>query len=130
MNNIVSYLDKIEDKIVSKPASEREIEYAQIALGLKFSEEYIEVLRHYGCLLVKGETFFGIAQNKAYDVVTNTIEEKRFSPEIPRDMYVVSSLGIDGILILQKEDGHIFELDPSREPRLIKESLMDYIIDL
>lgn len=130
MRDIITYIDSIEDKINTIGANETAIEYAQIALGLRFNEEYIDLLKCYGCILLKGETIFGIAKNKAYDVVTNTIEEKRFYPDIPKDMYVVSSLGIEGILILQNADGLIFQFVPSYAPKLIFDSLLDYLKSL
>ena len=130
MRDLIAYLDNIDDKITTNGASELEIEYAQVSLGLKFNDEYIDLLKRYGCILLNGETIFGIAKNKAYDVVFNTLDEKRCFPEIPSDMYIVSSLGIEGILILQNEDGLIFEFKQSHAPKLIFNSLLDYLKSL
>ena len=130
MCNIVSYIDSVNDKIVGKGASETEIEYAQIALKVKFNEEYLEVLKNYGCLLIKGETLFGVVKNKSYDVVYNTMIEKERYQSIPEEMYVISSLGIEGVLILQNEDGAIFEFTDGHPLKLIYDSLLDYLKSL
>ena len=48
---------------------------------------------------------------------------------LPSNMYVVESTGIEGIVILQDENGTIYSAAPNQEPQKIYDSLADYLIE-
>ena len=127
MSDLVSYINAAQDKIVAKGASKRDIDLAQSSLNLKFSKDYRELVRTFGCVLINGLTIFGVVDNPAYNVVKNTLEEKERYHDLPDGYYVLSSLGIEGILILQNKEGQVFEFSFGKELRLIYNSLFEFI---
>ena len=102
-------------------------ESAEKALGLTIAKDYLDFIgdskiRRYG-----SELFLGIEGSKELSVVKATLNERKNSPSFPSNMYVISPLGIDGILILQDSNGIIYEYIPFSSPRKIYNNLHGYL---
>lgn len=130
MSELISYINGVEDKIVTTGAKTAAIKKAQSALKLCFSSDYYELVKEFGCLLIKGETIFGVVDNESYDVVSNTLIEKSRYSDIPNDCYVISSLGIEGVLILQNSLGKVFEYSFGSSLKMISNTLLEYLESL
>lgn len=130
MSELISYINGVEDKIVTTGAKTAAIKKAQSSLKLCFSSDYYELVKEFGCLLIKGETIFGVVNNESYDVVSNTLIEKSRYSDIPNDCYVISSLGIEGVLILQNSLGKVFEYSLGSSLKMISNTLLEYLESL
>ena len=111
-----------------KPASIQDIENAEKELGLKFSNEYKELLKKYGAIEYNGHEFTGLCVSKYKNVINSTKTNWDLNLIVPHNMYVIEDTHIDGIVIWQDNNGIIYESRP--EYKTIKKvalSLYDYI---
>lgn len=129
MNKIKDFLNTIEPKIVMGAVEDAQIQDAEAKLGLKFSVEYKEFLKDFGAALIAGNEFLGLATEESLNTVVQTLALRGDDTTLPRGMYIISNLHIDGLRILQNERGEIFEYVPSALPKKIFDSLKDYIQD-
>ena len=63
------------------------------------------------------------------DVVEEILRERRNHSHFPKNCYIVENIGIDGILILQDEEGRIYELNDGGV-KMAYEHFDDYISSL
>ena len=110
-----------------KGISNEQISQAEQNLGLSFSEEYREYLSLYGIAAFDGHELTGITKSNRLDVVSTTIEARKRYPDLPGDLYVVESTGIEELIILQNTDGKVFGCAPNYRLEKICDSLSDYI---
>ena len=110
-----------------KGISNEQISQAEQNLGLSFSEEYREYLFLYGIAAFDGHELTGITKSNRLDVVSTTIEARKRYPDLPSDLYVVESTGIEELIILQNTDGEVFGCAPNYRLEKICDSLSDYI---
>lgn len=110
-----------------KGISNEQISQAEQNLGLSFSEEYREYLSLYGIAAFDGHELTGITKSNRLDVVSTTIEARKRYPDLPSDLYVVESTGIEELIILQNTDGEVFGCAPNYRLEKICDSLSDYI---
>ena len=82
---------------------------AENRLGIRFHEEYRNYLLEYGVVSFGSHEFLGLGGDAYLDIVQETLQERVNNQIFPRNCYVIENLGIDGILILQGEEGEIFE---------------------
>lgn len=129
MNKIETIINSFKRKRFTGSVSDEIIEKAEKELGLSFSSEYIDMLKSYGSLCVKGEEFLGIDINN-YDVVKATNKARNTSSDFPQNMYVIEDMAIDGILLLQKTTGEIFTYQPYQSLQKVTDSLADYLLTL
>lgn len=129
MNKIETIIDSFKRKRFTGSVSDEVIENAEKELGLSFSSEYINLLKGYGSLCVKGEEFLGIDIN-SYDVVKATNKARNASSDFPQNMYVVEDMAIDGILLLQKTTGEIYTYQPNQSLQKVTDSFADYLLTL
>lgn len=129
MNNITTIIESFKRKRFAGSVTCADIENAEKELGLVFSPEYKKLLQDYGFLCVKGEEFLGIAPDN-YDVVKATKKARSASNGFPQDMYVISNMAIDGILLLQKETGEIYTYQPNLPLRKVADSFAAYLLAL
>jgi hypothetical protein len=107
-----------------------QISLAEAKLNLHFSSEYKEFLQYVGALVFKGNEICGIVPYPSLDVVSETTKAREHDSAFPKSMYVISSLHIDGILILQNEKGEIFQYIPLQFTKKIFGSLAAYLESL
>lgn len=129
MSKIKNTINAIEPKITMGGVDEAKIKEAESQLNLNFSLEYREFLSEFGAALIAGNEFLGLASEESLNVVRQTLELREADVILPRAMYIVSDLHIDGLRILQNEAGEIYEYIPDTLPRKIFDSLGEYIED-
>ncbi|MGL5916755.1 MAG: SMI1/KNR4 family protein, partial [Culicoidibacterales bacterium] len=56
-------------------------------------------------------------------------EERKYILDSSKDMYVIESLGIDGIIIWQNSKGEVFQTIPNGEPEKIHNSFESYLLE-
>lgn len=99
---------------------------AEKRLQLRFDEEFERYLEEYGVVSFGGHEFMGLGGDAYLDVVEETLREKGENPMFPANCYIVENLGIDGMMILQSEEGGIYELSAAGCKK-IAERLLDYV---
>ena len=108
--------------------SEEKIKEAEIALNLRFSDEYRNYLLEIGTCSFLGHELTGICGSPRLNVVDVTQAEIAKNPQLIPGMYVIEQLEIDGALIWQNQSGEIYSSLPGKAPRKISKSLYDYIL--
>lgn len=126
-SNIVDIVNSLIDLLPLKPVSDTQITKAEIQLRLNFAAEYKIYLKTFGVIMAKGIELTGIAKTKYRNVVSVTQEERILNPKVPNVMYVVENTCVDGIVIWQDSEGHIYKTQPNLEPKKIADSLVEYI---
>ena len=120
-NNIVAIIEKLPDLIALKPASEKQISDAEFQLNVCFSDEYKLYLAKFGAIM---------AEANYRNVVSLTKKERELNPKVSNDMYVIENTKVDGIIIWQDNRGKILETKPNEEPKIIADSLSEYILNM
>jgi len=90
------------------PATEAAVTDAERSLGVKFAPEYKDYLKTYGLAFAGGIEFTGLVDEERLNVVNVTNSARQYR-HIPQNMYVIYDTDIDNALILQDEDGLIYE---------------------
>ena len=129
MENIIEILKASDDLSVGKGASAEQIDAASKALGLTFSEEYLNYLQEFGLAFVNGDELTGLGILPRNDVVSVTLEKRGLLHvrEIPEDWYVIEDTNIDSIVIWQSSDGLVYMESPGTI-RQICASMAEYIL--
>ena len=121
MDDIIKTLRAMEDFDCLNGASEDEIEAAEKDL------DYRKYLSEYGLACAAGHEFTGIVKSPRLNVVDATARIYKKIQDLPAKSYVVEELNIDSIVILQTEDGSIYEAVPGKLSNKIADSLCDYL---
>lgn len=129
MNNICEVIDSLKSLRKLSPATDNQIQLAEQKLGLKFANEFKEYVKKYGAVSAKGMELIGICTYPRLDVVHITTREREINDSFPSGMYVVENTAIEGILILQNEDGEIYEFQPNGTLNKIYNSFKEYILE-
>lgn len=111
------------------PASEEQVAEAEIALGVRFAEDYRTYVLAFGAASCYGHEFTGVCRSPRLDVVTVTKELREIYPDVPGNYYVVEEGHIDGIVIWQAPSGAIYKAVPYTVPTRIASSLAEYILE-
>lgn len=127
MNNIINILKEMPDFIGSNGRTDDEIQQAEKALGVSFSEDYRKYLEEIGLACFDGHELTGLTQTKRLDVVSITKEKREQFGNITSLWYVVEETNIFGIVIWQSSDGVIYETAPNSRAKKIADSLAEYI---
>ena len=127
MNNIIDRLKEMPDYIGSNGRTEDEIQQAEKALGVSFSEDYRNYLKEIGLACFDGHELTGLTQTKRLDVVSITKEKREQFGNITSLWYVIEETNIFGIVIWQSSDGSIYETAPNSKAKKIDSSLAEYI---
>ena len=106
------------------------IEKAEAELGVSFAEDYKAIAAQFGAISFRGHTLSGISPFPGNDVVALTKEHRAYTSGVPCSFYVIEEAHIDGIVIWQDFDGHIYQTQPDSKPLLIFDCLYDYILRL
>jgi len=104
----ITKLTKFSDFVSLKTATEESIATAEHNLGVKFAPEYKDYLKTYGLAFAAGIEFTGLVDDERLNVVDATNFARQYC-RIPQNMYVIYDPNIDNVLILQDEDGLIYE---------------------
>lgn len=112
------------------PATDEAISNAEEALALHFSEEYKEYVKKYGVATFDEHDLSGIMPGYRLDVVTMTNDVREMYESLPTNLYMIEDAYIDGIIILQSEDGSIYQVVPYDQPTKIANTLLEYIQSL
>lgn len=126
MSNIVNKIKKIPNLYHSKGCTTTQIKDAQNKLEVEFSEEYIEYIKAYGAISFYGTEWTGLNIDSYLNVIEVTKQERELNNYFPRDCFVIENQGIDGLIIVSNQEGHIFGLKYNKK-ELICESLSDYL---
>lgn len=102
-------------------------EKAEEELGLLFSEDYVHFIGEMNHLWYKGDLFLGLHKKDNMGTVKATKDARQSWEGFPMNMYVISLLGIDGIMILQDSSGKIYEYFPQNKPHYIFNNLNTYL---
>lgn len=127
MADIIDCIEALPNLLKLIPATENQIAGAEQQLSVRFSEDYKEYLRKFGAIVADGIELSGIARSDYRNVVTLTKKEWDINPGVDHTMYVIEDTHIDGIVIWQDHDGHIYQTHPFTKPQKISESLAAYI---
>ena len=127
MSSIVTVMAQLPSFRMRAPACLEQIDAAEKALGLQFSEEYREYLSAFGAASIYGHEFTGICAAKRLDVVVVTMYERERNRQIANDYYVLEQLNIDDVVIWQAQNGNIYRTIGDSEPMKICDSFCNYI---
>ena len=129
---IMNLIDRIKEQegfASLKPIDDEQIKEAELALNLKFAEDYKQLLREFGIFSIIGHELTGICKSKRLNVVDVTSEEKTINKNIPEGLYVVELLNIDDVVIWQSADGKIYQSEFNSVPVEIHKNLESYLFD-
>ena len=102
---------------------------AETKLGIRFHEQYRNYLLEYGVASFGSHEFLGLGGDAYLDVVQETLQECKNNQNFPKTCYIIENLGIDGILILQEEEGTVFEWSNGKLKK-IYDNMGEYINSL
>lgn len=108
------------------PVKESKILDAEKRLGIKFSNEYIEIIKEYGVFSCSGHEFTGICKSKRLNVVDVTLAQRENNPNVT-DLYVIELANIDDIVIWQSSEGVVYLTKGISKPVKICESIIEYL---
>ena len=103
------------------------IKQAEVALGLKFADDYKEYLQQFGAVSCGGHELTGFSEDANLDVVKVTVKNRESNPNVKMPLYVVEETHIDGIVIWQSESGEVFKAEYKDTPVKIFESFTEYV---
>lgn len=125
--NIIEKLKSFTDLASMKPAQKEDIALAEKQLAVRFATEYQEYTAAFGSVAANGHELTGVVASKRLNVVSTTLAEWTYNPQVPRTMYVVENAGIDGIILWQDETGTVYQSAPNTKPKMIAPSLTEYV---
>ena len=127
MSAIIEELKKKSSFYCEKGASIEEIEAAEKALGLRFSDEYREYLQLYGAVSCGGHELTGLSEDVNLNVVNVTAVNRDKNPHVNESLYVIEETHIDGIVIWQDESGIIYQAEYQAVPEKLYNSLTEFV---
>lgn len=127
MKDIIQIISNLEDMRSVEPVSMAQIIEAEKELGVSFAKDYIEYVEKYGVISARGIELTGVTAHERLSVVSVTKRERNMNSNIPANMYVIENITIDGIVALQDETGKVYTITPNGTPKLICNSLSEYI---
>jgi hypothetical protein len=107
-------------------ADEAQVALAEKELSLKFAKDYRSYVMMMGAAIFDGHELTGVCSSDRLNVVSVTIEERKFASELPADCYVLEQTHIDGIVIWQDINGNIYRTIPGRKAEKIAGSIAEY----
>lgn len=130
MSRIINTIEGLKKLLHLTPAEIEDVLRAQIELGLTFADEYKDYVLTYGVITAKGVEITGVCESKRLNVTDVTKKEREYNPDMPKNMYVIDSTGMEGLLILQDESGAIYSFSSEDGTKKIFGSLADYLVSL
>jgi hypothetical protein len=126
MNKILNKIEKIEKLYHGKGCTTEQIEKAEGELGIKFPEDYIDILQKYGAISFKRTEWTGLNVDDFIDVVKCTKAERSHYDNFPKKMFVLENLGIEGILTLCDEMGVVYSWE-NKKVKQIAQTMSAYL---
>ena len=130
MNNFNQIFNKLIFKHL-KGCSKDDILEAEKELQLKFNDAYKSFLLQYGAVLYGNSEIFGLVSIPSLNVVYQTqLARKNYSTyntPFPKDFYVIESMGIDGILLIQNQKGEVYIIGPHIKLQKEYNSFIEYL---
>lgn len=126
MSNIIDKIKKIPNLYHIEGCSNQQIEKAQEALGIKFTEEFKDYVKTFGAISFYGTEWTGLNVEGYLNVVEVTKQEREFNSDFPSDCIVIENQGIDGVLVVMNETGKIFTVQYEKQDFLC-DSLLKYL---
>lgn len=126
--DIIETLKSIPNAEFAQPNNILEIQEAERALGIHFPIEFVDMLLQTGALKCPFFSACGVGVGSYHNVVDQTIQQ-RVKHGIPKGYFVLEHPPVDGIVLLQREDGQIFEFDNGKM-KFLECSLSAYISKL
>jgi hypothetical protein len=126
MLNIIKEIEKKFKLYKTGGASSELISEAEKQLDLKFADDYKEYLSNFGAISFGSTELTGLNIDSYANVVTVTLQENQRSNSFPQKSIVLENIGIEGILVLQKENGQIYEWNSEKET-LIFPNLTEFL---
>lgn len=99
---------------------------AESRLGIRFNDEYRNYLMEYGAVSFGNHEFMGLGGDAYLDVVEETLNERTANSGFPKNCYIIENIGIDGVMMLQDEDGAVYELSDAGMKKVF-DSFGEYI---
>jgi hypothetical protein len=109
MHNIFNEIEKKIKLYKTKGASDELIAEAERQLNLKFADDYKEYLSSFGAISFGSTELTGLNIDSYANVVSVTLKEIQRNTSFPKGSIVLENTGMEGLLILQKEDGEVYE---------------------
>jgi len=109
MHSIIKVIEEKFNLYKTKGASGELIEEAERQLNLKFADDYKEYLSLFGEISFGSTELTGLNVDSYANVVSVTLKEIQRNKAFPKGSIVLENTGIEGLLILQKEDGEVYE---------------------
>jgi hypothetical protein len=106
-----------------------QVEECEAELELEFAPDFKEYLLKYGQLSIDASELTGVVGEPYLNVENLTKDERKYIPGEYADMYVIESLGVDGIVIWQATDGQVFQTIPGAIPEKIYDSFEEYLLE-
>ena len=122
----VNFIKLFKDLKSTGGISEEDITSAERSLKLKFSNEYKLILKELGATRFYGKEINGLTKFPALNVVEETKNFRELT-KISNDLYIISSLGIDFVKIMQNKKGEVFQ-GASNKIEKIADSIFDYLL--
>lgn len=127
MKDIIQIISNLENMRFIKPASMEQIIEAEKELGVSFAKDYTKYVEKYGVISARGIELTGVTTHERLSVVFVTKKERDLNTNIPANMYVIENVAIEGIVVLQDETGKVYMVTPNKHPKLIFNSLSEYV---
>ena len=127
MFEMINKIREAEDFASLGAASEEQIVDAEQRLQLVFSKDYKEYLHAFGAATFYGKELTGICSSERLSVIAVTQRARDYFRNFPNDAYVIEELYFDHCLIIQKEDGTVYNYGPNDSEELIAGSLSSFL---
>lgn len=127
MKDVIQIISNLKDMRFIKPASMEQIIEAENELGVNFADDYTKYVKKYGVISARGIELTGVTTHERLSVVSVTKKERNMNFNIPTNMYVIENIAIDGVVALQDETGKVYTITLNEVPKLICNSLSEYI---
>lgn len=129
--NIVDLINtlasKADDFFSCGEVESSKITQAEKILGVEFAEEFVEYAQKFGAMELDNVEYCGIVDFRNVSTIVRTQSMREF-PDFPMDCYVIESLGIDNIVIVQKADGKVYQYAPGEDLEYVANSFGEYLL--
>lgn len=126
MSKVIDMVNSIKGVRYIGGCSEGGIQRAEKLLRLKFPNEYREYMLEFGSITFKGVELTGLNITGHLNVVDATLQERKFNPDFPKNIFIIENLGIDSIFIVGDEKGSIYKLQYDKMIK-ISSSFTEYL---
>lgn len=109
MHNLIKAIEERFKLYRTRGASAELIAEAERQLNISFADDYKEYLSLFGALSFGATELTGLNIDSYANVVSVTLKEVQRNKSFPKGSIVLENVGMEGLLILQKEDGEVYE---------------------